>query len=539
MMSRKFPLTLLGFLLAAAPLAGAELVSVNATGTAAGNAASYNYSLSANGRFVAFQSSATDLVPGGTLGVNIFVRDLLAGTTVLASVNEPLYIGAPELPHLSADGRYVAYQRSTCAFVFCPTIDIFVRDLQAETTTLVSVGVNGQPAGGFWPVISADGRHVAFQSARANLVPNDANGTVDVFVRDLDAGVTYLASINAAGTGSGNGASRSPALSADGRFVAFQSDASDLVAGDGNGMIDAFYRDLGSGLTRLVSVDAAGTGSGNGGAGTPTISADGSRVAFSSNATNLLPFANPTDTNNNIYVRDLPAGPTRLVSINLAGTAGGNFSSGRAYLTPSGRFVAFDSSATDLVADETSNSPQDVFLRDVDAGVTRLVSVHDPSITFARGESELFLPLDSQPGFQVASDDGRFVVFGSSAQDLVSGVSYPCDVSPCYQVYLRDLQAGTTRIPSATPAGDAAGNQGFAGFYLGGLISADGRVVAFQSGASNLASLPDTNNATDIFSVGAPQAPPPPPAPVPTLSEAGLALLALLIAGLGLRAIRK
>ena len=531
--------TLLVFLLVSAPLAGAELVSVNAAGTAAGNAASFNFSLSANGRFVAFQSSATDLVPGGTSGVNIFVRDLLTGTTVLASVNEPPYdVGIPEFPHLSADGRYVAYQRSTCAFFFCPTIDVFVRDLQTETTTLVSVGLNGQPAGGFWPVISANGRYIAFQSARANLVPNDANGTVDVFVRDLDAGVTRLASVNAAGTGSGNAASSSPALSADGRFVAFQSDASDLAAGDGNGAPDVFYRDLQAGQTHLISVETTGNGSGDGGSGSPTISTDGSRVAFGSNATNLVPFPSANGSFD-VFVRDLPAGPTRLVSINQAGTAGGNAPSGRAYLTPNGRFIAFDSDATDLVADDTSNSPQDVFLRDVDAGVTRLVSVHDPRITFARGVSELFLALDTLPGFQVASDDGRFVVFGSSAQDLVSGVSYPCDLSPCYQTYLRDLQTGTTRLLSATPAGDAAGDRGEGGFYTGGLISADGRVVAFQSAASNLTSLPDTNNTNDIFSVGAPQAPPPPPAPVPTLSEAGLALLALLMAGLGLRAIRK
>jgi Tol biopolymer transport system component len=532
---RGFPLILLGCLLAAAPLAGAQLVSLNASGTAAGNAGSFNASLSANGRFVAFESQATDLVPGGTSGENVFVRDLLTGITVLASVNEPPYVGGAEFPHLSADGRYVAYQRSTCtSSPFCPTNDVFVRDLQTATTTLVSVAQDGGPGGGFHPVISADGRHVAFTSGGGNLVPGDANGTSDVFVRDLDAGTTRLASVNAAGTGSGNGPSRNPALSADGRFVAFESDAGDLAAGDGNGTTDVFFRDLQSGPTLLVSVNAAGTGSGNGISTVPTISADGSRVAFGSGASDLV----PADTNGSpdVFVRDLPAGPTRLVSIDAAGTDSGNSTSGRPYLTPSGRFVAFESDANDLAAGD-DNSSQDVFLRDVDAGVTRLVSVNASGTSSAGGYSELFLALDTLAGFQVASDDGRFVVFGSAAQDLVSGVSYPCDVSPCFQVYRRDLQAGTTSLLSATPAGDAAGNRGDSGFSTGGQISADGRVAIFQSTASNLSTQPDTNNANDIFSVGAPQAPAMPV--VPALSEAGLALLALLMAGLGLRAIRK
>jgi Tol biopolymer transport system component len=527
MISRRLSLILLSCLLAAAPLAGAELVSLNALGTAAGNGQSFNASLSADGRFVAFQSSATDLVPGGTTGLNIFVRDLLTGVTVLASVNDPPYIGIPEFPHISADGRYVAYERSTCAFFFCPTFDVFVRDLQAATTTLVSVDQNGMPGHGDRPVISADGRHVAFIGIGNNFVPNDTNGVNDVFVRDLDAGITRLASINAAGTATGNGASRDPALSADGRFVAFASDASDLVAGDGNGATDVFWRDLQAGVTRLVSINVAGTGSGTGGlgipgSGTPMISADGSRVSFVSNAGDLV----PTDTNqeSDVFLRDLPDGPTRLVSVNEAGTDSIPNGSGRAYLTPNGRFVAFDAFP-------------EVYLRDVDAGTTQLVSVHTASLPGADNDSELFIPFDNPAGFQVASGDGRFVVFTSSAQNLVSGVSYPCGLEPCYQVYLRDLRAGTTRLLSATPAGDMAGNQGVAIDSSYSQISEDGRVVLFDSPASNLSRQPDTNNAEDVFSVGAPA--PIAIAAVPTLSGVGLALLAMMIAALGLWSLRR
>jgi Tol biopolymer transport system component len=525
---------LLAVFLASAPLAGAELASLNAQGSAAGNGQSFNPSLSANGRFVAFQSSATDLVPGGTPpGINVFVRDLLTGATVLASVNEAPYAGPASFPHISAGGRYVAYQRSTCTSnPFCPTSDVFVRDLQAGTTTLVSADPGGNPAGGFNPVISADGRHVAFHSISTALVPGDANGAVDVFVRDLDAGATVLASVNAAGTGSGNGASRNPALSADGSIVAFESDASDLVAGDANGATDVFTRDLGTGITRLASVNSAGTG--NASSSFPTLSADGTRVAFVSNASDLVPV--DTNLSPDVFVRDLPAGPTRLASINRDGTDSGNSPSGRSYLTLSGRFVAFQSSANDLVP-EPSFGPENVYLRDLEAGVTRLVSVNTASVGANHSLSELYLPPDSPAGFQVASDDGRYVVFTSDSQDLVTGISYPCDVTPCRQVYLRDLQAGTTTILSASPDGTMAGDRSVPDFPGGGQISADGRVTVFTSNASNLAPQPDTNGATDLFFSGAPQAPA--ISEVPALSGRGAILLAVLLAGLGLWTLRR
>jgi len=535
MKPRSFLLILLNGLLVAAPLAGAELVSHNASGTAAGNAQSFGPSLSANGRFVAFESQATDIGPGGPSVVSIFVRDLLTGTTVLASVNEPPYIGNPGAPRLSADGRYVAYQRSTCASnPFCTTVDVFVRDLQTSTTTLVSVAQDGSPGGGSSPVISADGRHVAFTSFGNNLVPNDTNGTTDVFVRDLDTGTTRLAGVNAAGTGSGSGASRNPALSADGRFVAFESDAGDLVAGDANGATDVFVRDLQAGVTRLVSVDLAGTGSGNDASSTPRISADGSRVVFASEASDLV----ATDTNGeqDLFFRDLPAGPTRLVSADLAGTDSGDSISYAPFLTPNGRFVAFQSAARDLADGDTNGGYEDIFLRDLDTGVTRLVTLNTSGGTDTHELSFLYASFTSGAGVQVTSDDGRYVVFSSSSRNLVSGVSWVCEYEPCYQVFRRDLQAGVTALLSATPAGDQSGNRDDFSDEVA-QISGDGRVAVFQTQASNLTSLPDTNNADDVFSVGAPQAPP--LAVVPALSEAGLALLALLMAGLGLRAIRK
>jgi len=331
---RPFALVLLVLLGAALPAGAVQLASVNAAGTATGNSPSSSSALSANGRFVAFQSAATDLAPGGSSVGNLFVRDLLLNTTVLASVNEPPFTGIVSFPRLSADGRYLSYERTKCSFFFCPS-DVFVRDLQANTTTLVSVGLDGGPAGGFQPLISADGRHVTFQSISGNLVAHDSNGAVDVFVRDLDAGVTQLASLNAAGTDSGNAASGASSISGDGRFVAFQSDASDLVAGDGNGATDVFVRDLQAGVTYLASGNLAGSGSGNGVSQLPALSADGSRVAFVSAATDLV--AADGNGEEDVFVRDLPAGPTRLVSVNMAGTDSGNGISGLPFLTPNGR----------------------------------------------------------------------------------------------------------------------------------------------------------------------------------------------------------
>ncbi|MEA2603626.1 MAG: hypothetical protein QOF89_4618 [Acidobacteriota bacterium] len=528
------PILIIALLFGSLPARSAKLVSVNAAGTAAGNSQSFNASLSANGRFVAFQSTATDLVPGGTPRGEIFVRDLLTGTTVLASVNVPPYIGMPAHPRLSADGRYLSYQRPTCTFIICPTADIFVRDLQVGVTTLVSVGLDGLPAGGGVPEISQDGRHVAFASASANLVPNDSNGTVDIFVRDLDAGITRLVSVNAAGAGSGNGLSGPPSLSADGRFVAFQSDASDLVAGDTNGRGDVFVRDIQAGITYLASINATGTGSGNSGSGFVTLSADGSRVAFGSDASDLV----ATDTNGDfdVFVRDLPSGPTRLVSLNLAGTDSGNDSSFRGYLTYSGRFVAFQSFANDLVNNDPNISQQDVFLRDVDAGVTRLASVNTSGTSSFFSRSELFLrSFEGVAGFEVASDDGRFVVFSSDAPGLVSGVSPACPFTPCEQIYRRDFQAGVTTLLSVDPTGSMTGNDTPESF--GGLISADGRVAIFETSASNLTPLPDTNGFTDVFFDGEPLGPS--IVEVPTLGSAGLALLTLLTAGLGIRSLRR
>jgi len=200
----------------------------------------------------------------------------------------------------------------------------------------------------------------------------DTNAADDVFVRDLQMGTTTLVSVNRSGTGSGNQDSGIySAISADGRFVAFMSNASDLTANDTNGTQDVFVRDLQMGRTTLVSVNRFGTGSGNRFSELPTISADGRFVAFESYASDLA----ANDNNGpppfgplkglDVFVRDLQMGTTTLMSINRSGTGSGNDYSRLAVISPNGRLVVFQSNATDLVTTDDANGQPDLFVRPV------------------------------------------------------------------------------------------------------------------------------------------------------------------------------
>ena len=325
---------------------------------------------------MAFLSGASDLEANDTNGQqDVFVRDLQTGTTVLASINRAGTNGGngrTGTPLLSANGRFVAFASLSSDLVVNDTNgtwDIFMRDLQIGTTTLVSVNRAGTHSGngrsGNVPVgtdfaLSPDGRFVAFFSAASDLVATDTNGVDDVFVRDLQTGTTALVSVNRAGTNSGNGVSFDPVLSTDGRFVAFSSSATDLVATDTNGQNDVFVRDLQAGTTKLVSVNQAGTNSGNGLSLDPRISANGRFVAFSSRANDLV----ATDTNDDVFVRDLQTGTTTLASVNRTGTDGGNDGSGYSVLSADGRFVLFVSAASDLVATDT-NGQNDLYVAQI------------------------------------------------------------------------------------------------------------------------------------------------------------------------------
>src|SRR2546423_198698 len=215
----------------------------------------------------------------------------------------------------------------------------------ADSSLPVAAGGNSDSSDS---VISSDGRFVLFLSSANNLVTNDDNGKfVDVFLRDRTNGVTTLVSVNQTGTGGGNGNSVSPAISTNGRYVVFESEASNLVANDTNGVSDVFLRDLQNGTTTLVSMNGAGTGEGNGPSTSPVMGAEGRYVAFVSQANNLV--ANDTNGASDVFLRDLQTGTTSLVSVSADGSTSGNGASDSPTLTPDGSWIVFISRATNLV----------------------------------------------------------------------------------------------------------------------------------------------------------------------------------------------
>jgi Tol biopolymer transport system component len=289
-----------------------------------GNFSSFGSSISGDGLLVAFESIANNLVAGDTnFTGDIFVRNLASNEneTERVSVNNDGEQGdnGSASPSISANGLYVAFQSNASNFVPGDTenSDIFVRNLAGNTTTRVSVSsTGGQPNNGSYaPSISADGRFVAFESDASNLVDDDTNNLSDVFVRDTERNETKRVSVTNAGA-QANGASFAPSISADGRYVAFQSSASNLVAGDTNNARDIFVRDLIDNTTIRVSLGAAGAQA-NGFSFRPSISGDGLFVAFQSLATNLVP--SDTNSREDIFVRNILGGTTTRVSVSSTG----------------------------------------------------------------------------------------------------------------------------------------------------------------------------------------------------------------------------
>ena len=334
-----------------------------------GSADSYSVdaSISADGRHVAFYSPATNLVAGDANGSgDIVVWSRESGTLEIASVNSNERAGNDESLEsaISADGRFVAFTSFASNLARNDTngrSDVFLRDRQAGYTERVSVASDGSQAKGYsWqPSVSADGRFVAFYSTASNLVPDDRGGMADVFVRDRQTRETRRVSEAADGTPA-NGYSVQPVVSANGRYVAFVSAARNLVAGDSNGLIDVFVKDLASGAVERVSV-ATGGAQAKGPSFEPAISADGRYVAFESFASNLV--AGDTNGHNDVFVHDRETHTTRRVSEAPNGTPA-NDDNWTPSISEDGRFVAFRSDATNLAASD-GNQSSDVYVTDL------------------------------------------------------------------------------------------------------------------------------------------------------------------------------
>jgi Tol biopolymer transport system component len=384
--------------------------------------------------------------------------------------------GRSFVPALSADGRYAVFYSDAANLVTGDANnarDVFVRDLQSGETTRASVGPVGVEANGdsFEPAISADGRFVAFSSAATNLVAGDSNNANDVFVRDRQASTTTRVSVGPAGANA-NGGSDAPSISADGRYVAFTSAAANLVDGDTNGQRDAFVFDRQTSVTTRASLSFTGEQA-NLDSFTPELSGDGQVLVFTSFASNFVSFDD--NESSDVFVRDLQAGTTTRVSEYTGGfQAEGD--SLRPAISADGRYVAFDSDAWNLAWGDT-NDTFDVYVHDRQTGSTTRVSVDDSG-----GQSD---GASLRPSL---SRDGRYVAYHTEASNLVPG-----DTNGSSDAIFYDRSSGATKRVSVAGGGGEANSSS-----LRPALSGDGRLVVFESDASNLVQ-GDSNQFTDVF----------------------------------------
>ncbi|MCP4303682.1 MAG: hypothetical protein GY788_02135 [bacterium] len=327
-------------------------------------------------------------------------------------------------------------------------------------TVLVSQATDGTLSNGgdVDPTISADGDIIAYSSSSTNLVPHDSNGLEDIFLYDRVTGITSQVS-GGLGDSVTNGHSRAPALSADGSTIAYYSSATNLVAGDTNGLLDVFTYDRSTGATSRVSVASDGS-EGDAHSYGPSVSGDGSIIVFESGATNLV--AGDTNNRTDIFAHDLVTGTTTRVSVASHG-AQGNHNSYKPAISADGTTVVYESYATNLVADDTSTA-SDIFAHDLATGTTTRVSVASDGTQIDRHSTR-----------PAVSADGMVVAYQSG------------------DVFVYDRNTGTrTRVSVATDGGEA--NE----VAWNPAISADGSTIAYSSMATNL--VPgNTNNESDIF----------------------------------------
>jgi Tol biopolymer transport system component len=521
------------------------LVSANFSATGGGNGQSTAGQVSTNGHYVVFQSDASDLIAGDTNGVSdIFVRDLRAGSNILVSVASDGSWGnnASTDPVMTPDGRFVAFISAASNLVVGDTngaSDIFVRDLLNGTTTLVSVGATNATASFSPPVITPDGRYVAFSSTAKGLVAGVPTASLGgVYVRDLASNTTTWASSNAAAEVASvlhlnNAPSYHPAISDDGSFISFKTGwtngatatgstgtaatmvfqsnltnatltsissngfatwvQNDDVCGpemspDGrfvvfvatnSGGVSVQLWDAQAGTNLLVSAATDGSYPTDSVSDTPAVSPDGHYIVFLSNATNLV--TNIISSGVHIYRRDVQAGVTALVDADTNGIGSINPVLTQPTMSADGRFVTF-ASADDGLVGGFKNGPLDAFVADVNNSTTELISARSPGLIPQTGNGWSFL------GLSALSDDGRKIVFSSAADDVV-----PNDANGSLDVFLYDVASGTNALVSAGVDGNPAG-----GSSCSPALALGGQLVAFVSTATNLVA-GQTNFFANVF----------------------------------------
>ncbi len=448
-----------------------DLASAAADGTPADNSCNDYPAISADGRFVAFQCNSTNLPISGWSGNRVFVKDMGSGAIELAAQGN-LYNNSLT-PALSADGRYVAFQLGVVA---SPNyVGVFVKDRQTGAMVNQHVTPGGAAAleeqvsweTRLWPSISADGRFVAFQSVSSTIVPPDGNGAADVFVRDRTLGLTQRAS--GALSGPRNDAdSGNAAISRDGSLVAYDSWSTRLIDADTNGVRDVFLRRTDTTAITRLSIAADGT-PGNGASFAPAYADDAGDVYFLSAASNLV--AGDTNGKVDVFRKHLADGSIERMNLYYGSQTPADAQAPLA-VSRDGKYLAFASADTNLSADH--NGYTDI-----------LVYPHG---------GNAFMPTPGSNGNSMQpsiSDDGRILAFASDATNLGVGGNAVRNV---FARNLREVYLPDRLQLVSTDAGGVAGN----GNSEQPAVSADGRYVAFVSWATNL--VPgDDNGAADIF----------------------------------------
>lgn len=387
-----------------------------------------------------------------------YLRDRQTCQTSLVSVtntgNNPGKVASAAA--LSRDGRYVVFMTTSANVVPDDNNnvqDVFLLDRETGDVSRVSVATGGVEANGesYGESISDDGRYIVFESLASNLVIGDTNDTWDVFVHDRQTNETTRISVASNGE-QANNLSGSSVISADGRYVAFTSSASNLVTGDNNNTCgdgqgnilnceDIYLHDRITHQTTLVSVSSKGI-QGNSFSDNPTFSANGRYLAFYSAASNLV----DNDTNMNcldnenrpiscvdVFVRDLLTGEITLESLSSDDTQG-NLSSAKPSISDDGRYIAFVSESDNLVPNDNNNS-WDIFVRDRLTSQTILVSVS------ATGEQG-----NKSSNYPSISADGRFVTFHTKSTNLFPGAN-----DGISQIYVSRVNFPTPSAPNAVP----------------------------------------------------------------------------------------
>ncbi|MDH3713614.1 MAG: PQQ-binding-like beta-propeller repeat protein [Gammaproteobacteria bacterium] len=466
-------------------------VSINLSGTATGDRFSDSPATSGDGRYVVFRSQATDLVPGVTAAVyQVYWRDRESGTTRLVSLAPdgvtPGNFGSG-LPSVSDDGRYVAFVSASTNLVASDGNgfnDVFVRDMTLETTVLAShasADPGGADASSLNPQISRNGRFVYFTSRATNIAGDHTDSLEDIFRYDIAAQDNVLVSVSTSSPSSGNGCSFPPAITPDGRYAAFRSVASNLVGGDNNGRDDVFVRDVEAGTTVLVSRNVSDAAPGNNSSLSAVISDDGRYVAFNSLASDLV--AEDSNRQQDVFLHDLGSGVTSRISEAPGGVSANSFSFVED-ISADGRYVAYTSAATNISSVDSNGNDQDVFRYDRTTGSSELVSVD----VEASGSGDDF---SSAPQI---SGDGRYVNFLSQATNLTDDV----DRNGFPDVYRRDMLIADTALVSTGLFPNRSGAGANTDFYT----SRDAASLAFATRAEDIVLNDANGQESDVVFAG-------------------------------------